>query len=327
MSTSYSLWLKRGWYYCGVSTKGKQHTFALYTQNKKQANIKAQIKCDELTGMSLSDILHHYLTCDLSRAKATNDFAKFFMQDFINFIDGDRPASQIKKQHILAYEKYLEEVRKNNVTSRKIKLGMLRAIFNRAWNDELIEVRPFRGYKIRRANSRKEYLSSTEVRKLLDTSDEHRLYQAYIKFLLYTGCRCGELKNLKWSDIKEHHLEFNGKTGKREFPKTPEVEESLKQIRKYVLRRKRHGYVLVDINGHWLGKHSQLGKIVKKYIRKAGLSELYCTHTLRHTYCSHLVLAGEPLYRVSKLAGHSSIKVTEMYAHLDPKLLNTRVVY
>ena len=41
-------------------------------------------------------------------------------------------------------------------------------------------------------------------------------------------------------------------------------------------------------------------------------------HTLRHTYISHLVMAGVPIRTVQTLAGHSAVSVTEKYAHLAP---------
>ena len=52
-------------------------------------------------------------------------------------------------------------------------------------------------------------------------------------------------------------------------------------------------------------------------IRRAGIED-GSLHTMRHTYCSHLVMAGVPLRTVQKLAGHSTIKITENYAHLSP---------
>jgi len=41
-------------------------------------------------------------------------------------------------------------------------------------------------------------------------------------------------------------------------------------------------------------------------------------HSLRHTFASWLVQMGKPLYTVCRLMGHSSIKMTERYAHLAP---------
>ncbi len=41
-------------------------------------------------------------------------------------------------------------------------------------------------------------------------------------------------------------------------------------------------------------------------------------HWLRHTFCTALVQSGVSLYHVQKLAGHSSVQVTEKYAHHAP---------
>jgi len=44
-------------------------------------------------------------------------------------------------------------------------------------------------------------------------------------------------------------------------------------------------------------------------------------HGLRHTFASHYVMNGGNLYVLSKLLGHSSIQITEVYAHLSPEYL------
>lgn len=45
-------------------------------------------------------------------------------------------------------------------------------------------------------------------------------------------------------------------------------------------------------------------------------------HTLRHTCASRLIQRGVDLFTVSKWLGHSSVKVTERYAHLAPETLS-----
>lgn len=55
---------------------------------------------------------------------------------------------------------------------------------------------------------------------------------------------------------------------------------------------------------------------------RAGISRRVRFHDLRHTYCSHLIQGSWgrtwSLYEVRQAAGHSSIQVTQRYAHLSP---------
>lgn len=46
---------------------------------------------------------------------------------------------------------------------------------------------------------------------------------------------------------------------------------------------------------------------------------------MRHTYASWLVQAGKPLGAVRDLLGHSSLSVTDKYAHLAPAHLRDAV--
>jgi site-specific recombinase XerD len=51
----------------------------------------------------------------------------------------------------------------------------------------------------------------------------------------------------------------------------------------------------------------------------------FTMYTLRHTFASHLVMAGVPLPVVQQLMGHSSVTMTMRYAHLAPSAMTAAV--
>ena len=69
----------------------------------------------------------------------------------------------------------------------------------------------------------------------------------------------------------------------------------------------------------------RITKTFKKYVIKSKLNPKLKFHSLRHTFASWLVQRGVSIYEVSKLLGHSDIKVTEIYAHLKPENLRNAV--
>jgi integrase len=58
--------------------------------------------------------------------------------------------------------------------------------------------------------------------------------------------------------------------------------------------------------------------------KRAGIED-YHIDDMRHTCAAWLVSAGVPLTEVRDLLGHSSVKMTERYAHLAPENVRAAV--
>src|SRR4029453_4074054 len=54
----------------------------------------------------------------------------------------------------------------------------------------------------------------------------------------------------------------------------------------------------------------QIHGLMARYVAKAGLQTHYTTHSLRHTFATHLLNAGAPLEGVKELMGHTSLDMT-----------------
>jgi len=63
-------------------------------------------------------------------------------------------------------------------------------------------------------------------------------------------------------------------------------------------------------------------RALQHFIKKLGkdvLDKDIHFHTLRHSFCTHLVNKGRPLHEVQMLAGHSRLDTTGLYLHANPK--------
>ena len=79
-------------------------------------------------------------------------------------------------------------------------------------------------------------------------------------------------------------------------------------------------YVFSNRNGDARG-YSAMS--IRKAIQRAGLRDCRI-HTLRHTHASRLVQNGMSVYEVKEILGHSDIKTTLRYAHLEQRQVTSK---
>ncbi len=172
-------------------------------------------------------------------------------------------------------------------------------------------------------NQLTEFLSKDEITALLNVLDSWPVPvdAAFVKFLLYTGLRRGELFNLQWKDVdlERQTITLRDPKGKHDvtLPLSDKAVQVLSSIPKtdspYVFPGKS-GKKRVDFKRPWA-----------RIKEEAGLPPSFRLHGLRHHFASSLVSAGVDLYTVSKLLTHKDVKTTMRYAHLADKALRDAV--
>lgn len=146
-------------------------------------------------------------------------------------------------------------------------------------------------------NQRDVHLSVEQVHKLAEAASER--VRAAIWIALLTGCRRGEILAIQPQDIGEDTITIkagNTKTLKtRIVPITPALRPWL-------------GYLPLGMNFEGLKTGFRRAR------EAAGMPEVHF-HDLRHSCATILLASGADLYTVAKILGHSTIRMTERYAH------------
>jgi integrase len=165
--------------------------------------------------------------------------------------------------------------------------------------------------QLKGANKRLRFLSQEECQTLIAACDPH--LKPVIVTALNTGMRKGEILNLRWDNVDlKHGIILLDKTKNGERREIP-INNTLRGVLQGIPRRLDIPYVFPDNS---TGKpFGDVKKAFASAIRRAKIID-FTFHDLRHTFASHLVMAGVDLTTVKELLGHKDIKMTLRYAHL-----------
>lgn len=163
-------------------------------------------------------------------------------------------------------------------------------------------------------NRRLRYLSKEECKALLDACDVH--LKPIVATAMNTGCRKSEILSLRWdNNIDLRHgfilLDKTKNGDRREIP----INSTLRAVFQGVPRRLDVPYVFYDPSN---GKpYKDVKTSFPRACKKACIQD-FRFHDLRHTFASHLVMAGIDITTVKELLGHKDLKMTLRYTHLAP---------
>lgn len=133
-----------------------------------------------------------------------------------------------------------------------------------------------------------------------------------VEVLVDTGCRLSEVLDLRYDDINFETNLISIWINKGDRPRSIPMTE---RIRTLLITRKTSG----ASKPFTIDKH-QAGTAWDWTRKEMGFTDdpEFVLHALRHTTATRLIDKGIDLYTVKEWLGHSTIQVTERYAHLNP---------
>lgn len=174
-------------------------------------------------------------------------------------------------------------------------------------------------------------LTIEEVEKILSAIDIKKKRgvrdRAMLETLYATGMRVSELAAFKEENIfrDEGLVRVFGKGSKERL--VPIGEVALDWIKKYyeterpmLVKEYTDSTVFLNARGRALTRMG-IWKIIRFYVRTAGIRKKVSPHTFRHSFATHLLEGGADLRTVQEMLGHANIVTTEIYTHVDREYL------
>ena len=230
---------------------------------------------------------------------------------------GATPLDRITRDHVL---RWFDAYSRTAPGGANHALRILRRILEFAVACGHIPINPARNVTMNRRTALTRFLSTDELRRLHRALDRHaritpqRARQAdIIRLLLLTGCRRGEILALRWNAVDGDTIALaDAKTGPRKVYLST-------RARRIVERQPRGESPFVFPSARSPQRpHDPHLPLWNRVRAEAGIEDVRL-HDLRHNLASHAVMNGVPVPVVSRLLGHSNVRMTLRYAHLADK--------
>ncbi len=218
--------------------------------------------------------------------------------------------------------------RKASPTTAGRKLATFRSFFRFLCREGTLTKNPARSLVGPKKDQRiPTYLQEQEAGDLMNASDKTSKSEerdtAVLELLYSTGMRCSEIVGLVLDDVDfgNKSIRILGKGRKERW--VPFGAPALLALSAYLrIRPEISGRdpVFVGINGRPLSDRT-VRRIVARGLIRASIRTKASTHTLRHSFATHLLQRGGDLRSIQELLGHSSLSTTQRYTHVNPKYL------
>lgn len=192
-----------------------------------------------------------------------------------------------------------------------------RTALNEAVREGLIDKNPWNRLetieKIKKPESKREYLTIDEIRSMIATDCPNGLVKRAYLFSCFTGLRISDVRNLKWGDIYHENGQAFVSVVMKKTTKPLYIPLSGQALKWMPEKGESTSDDYVFGN---LVNYGNVNENLKKWAEAAGIRKHISYHTSRHSFATMMLTLGADLYTVSKLLGHSSVKHTQIYARI-----------
>jgi integrase/recombinase XerD len=226
----------------------------------------------------------------------------------------DKPASELNIEHIQNFLYYLLTEKGLSSGSINTYNSGLRFLFN-----VTLDI-PLNLNKIpchRKQRKFPDILTRTEITSLFNACENLR--DKCILMTMYSaGLRVSEVSKLKVADIDSQKMQLfirDGKGSKDRFAILSQTNLSI--LREYWKEYHPKEWLFYSRNN--TGTHitsRAMQNIFQKYVAISGITKKVTSHTLRHSFATHLLENGVSIFHIKQLLGHSDISTTCFYLHL-----------
>lgn len=247
--------------------------------------------------------------------------------DYLNkdFSKDDITVDKIDHSFIVNFEYYLRTSRKcgNNSAVKYVKyLGkIIRIAMANGW----IQKDPFINYKSKVKNVDRVFLSREELNSLIEKKFElERLDQVrdIFVFSCFTGLAYIDVANLTKENLRKGIDGNQWIFTQRHKTKTKSNVPLLKPTEQIIGKYKDNIHCIIKGTLLPVLSNQKMNAYLKEIADLCKINKELTFHTARHTFATTVTLANDvPIESVSKMLGHSSIKITQHYAKvLDKKV-------
>jgi len=192
------------------------------------------------------------------------------------------------------------------------------AILEKHWIDE--KVPRFAGY-----NPLPSVLSKDEVQSFIE-SFNNRMYRSVLYTMYSSGLRIGEVATIRIKDVDSKRMQIyipNGKNGSARYVIL--ANKNLQLLRKYIIEWKRKYNFSFEPEDYLfpspINKKSHIAvktlkNRVSEHAKRYKTNKKITSHTLRHSFGTHLLESEVDIFTIKELMGHKSIQSTDIYLHL-----------